>query len=66
MRQRLTRFLKKLEKVKYIPQENLLVTLDVKPLYANITNNKGIKAVKEHYEKWKEKTLSTKSYYNFP
>ena len=51
MRQRLTRFLKKLEKVKYIPQENLLVTLDVKPLYANITNNKGIKAVKEHYEK---------------
>ena len=46
MRQRLTRFLKNLEKVKYIPQENLLVTLEVKPLYAKITNNKGIKAVK--------------------
>ena len=32
-------FLKKLEKVKDIPQESLLVTLDVKSLYANIPNN---------------------------
>ena len=53
-------FLKKLEKVKVIPQESLLVTLEVKSLYTNIQNNEGIKAVKESYEKYKEKTLSTK------
>ena len=50
-------FLKNLEKVKYIPQESLLVTLDVKSLYANIPNNEGIK---KSYEKYKEKTVSTK------
>ena len=44
-------FLKKLEKVKDIPQESLLVTLDIKSLYTNIPNNKGIKVVKESYEK---------------
>ena len=53
-------FLKKLEKVKNIPQESLLVTLNIKSLYANIPDNEGIKAVKEPYEKYKEKTLSTK------
>ena len=36
-------FLKKLEKVKDIPQESLQVTLDVKSLYTNIPNNEGIK-----------------------
>ena len=53
-------FLKKLEKVKDISQETLLVTLDVKSLYTNIPNNEGIKTVKESYEKYKEKTVSTK------
>ena len=53
-------FLKKLEKVKDIPLESLLVTFDVKSLYTNIPNNEGIKAVKESYEKYKEKTVSTK------
>ena len=53
-------FLKKLEKVKDIPLESLLVTLDVKSLYTNVPNNEGIKAVKESYEKYKEKTVSTK------
>ena len=53
-------FHKKLQKVKDIPQESLLVTLDVKSLYTNIANNEGIKAVKESYEKYKEKTISTK------
>ena len=53
-------FLKKLEKVKDIPLESLLVTLDVKSLYTNIPNNEGIKAVKESYEKCKEKTVSRK------
>ena len=55
-------FLKKLEseKVKDIHLESLPVTLDVKSLYTNITNNEGIKAVKESYEKYKEKAVSTK------
>ena len=50
-------FLKKLEKVS---QESLLVALDVKPLYTNVSNNEGIKAVKESYEIYKEKTVSAK------
>ena len=53
-------FLKKLEKVKDIPHESLLVTLDVKSLYTNIPNNEGTKAVKESYDKYKEKTVFTK------
>ena len=53
-------FFKKLEKVKDIPQESLLVTLDVKSLYTNIPNNEGIKEVKESFEKYKEKPVSTK------
>ena len=53
-------FLKKLEKVKDIPQESLLVTLDVKSLHTNIPDNEGIKAVKKSYEKYKEKAVSTK------
>ena len=53
-------FFKKLEKVKDIPQESLLVTLDIKSLYTNIPNNEGIKEVKESFEKYKEKPVSTK------
>ena len=53
-------FLKKLEKVKDIPQGSLLVTLDVKSLYANIPNNEGITAVNESYDKYKEKAVSIK------
>ena len=58
-------FLKKLKKIKDIPQEGLLVALDVKPLYTNIPNNEGIKAVKESYEKYKKSGMY-KSYYTFP
>ena len=53
-------FLKKLEKLKDIPQESLLVTLDGKSLSTNIPNNESIKAVKESYEKYKEKVVSKK------
>ena len=59
-------FLKKLDKVKGIPQESLLVTLDVKSLATNIANNRGLKAVKESYEKYKKKNGIYESYYNFP
>ena len=58
-------FLKKLKKIKDIPQAGLLVALDVKPLYTNIPNNEGIKAVKESYEKCKKSGIY-KSYYTFP
>ena len=34
--------------------------LDVTSVYTNIPNNEGIKEVKEFYEKYKEKTISTK------
>ena len=40
-------FLKKLDKVKDIPQERLLVTLDLKSLYTKIANNEDRKAVNE-------------------
>ena len=58
-------FFKKLEKVKDIPQESLLVTLDVKSLYINIPNNKGIKAVKTSHEKNQEKTVFTEVIISF-
>ena len=45
-----TDFLQKLDKVKNIPNNYLLVTLDVKSLYTNISNNEGIKAVREAYD----------------
>ena len=37
-----TDFLKKLDKVKNIPNDCLLVNLDVKSLYTNKANNEGI------------------------
>ena len=54
-----------LEKVKDIPQDSLLVTLDVRSLYTNIRDNKDIKAVKESCEKYKEQTVSTKVIISF-
>ena len=52
-------FLKKLKSKRYTSREPSR-TLDVRSLYTNIPNNKGIKAVKESYEKYKEKTVSKK------
>ena len=56
-------FLKKLDKVKGIPQESLLVTLEVKSLDTNIANNRGLKTVKWEIQK---KNGIYESYYNFP
>ena len=50
-------FIKKSEKVKDTPEENLLVTLDIKSLYVNIPNNNDRKAVEESCEKYKENTI---------
>ena len=60
-----TDFLLKLDKVKNIPDDSLFITFDVKSLYTNMPNNKGMKAVREGYDnllnnnhkKKKEKTL---------
>ena len=55
-----TNFLQKLDKVKNIPNDCLLVTLDVKPLYTNIPENEGIKAVREAYDRYPNKTVAKK------
>ena len=53
-------FPSKLNHVRHIPKESLLVTLDVKSLHTDIPNNEGIKAVREAYDKHPSKTVSTK------
>ena len=53
-------FLRKLNDIRHIPKESLLVTLDIKSLCANIPNNKGIKAVREAYDIHPSKSVSTK------
>ena len=41
-------------------EDSLLVKSDVKSLHTNMSNNEGIKAVKEAYDKNPNKTVSTK------
>ena len=53
-------FIQKLNQIEEVPQDSLLVTLNVKSLYINIPNDEGIKAVKEVYDKRPDKTVSTK------
>ena len=53
-------FIQKFNQVEEVPENSLLVTLDVKSLYTNIPNNEGIKAVKEAYDKHPNKTVLTK------
>lgn len=47
-------------KVKNIPEESRVLTLHVKLLNINISDNEGIKAVQESYDKYKEKTVFAK------
>ena len=55
-----TDFLQKLDKVKNIPKDCLIVTVDVKSLYTNIPNNEGIKAGREAYDNHPTKTVAAK------
>ena len=55
-----TDFLQKLDKVKNIPNDGLLLTLDVKSLCTKIPNNEGIKAVREAYNNHPNKIVATK------
>ena len=54
-----TDFFQKLDKIKNIPSDCLLVTLDLKLLYTNIPNNEDIKAVREAYDNHPNKTVVT-------
>ena len=51
-------FLKRLDKVKNIPEE-CLFKLDIEPPNTSIPNNDGIKAVKESFQ-WKKKRYPQK------
>ena len=50
----------KLNQIEEVPEDSLLLMLDVKSLYTNIPNNKGIKVVKKVYDKHPNKTVSIK------
>jgi hypothetical protein len=43
-----TDFLKKLENIPEIPEEAVLVTMDVRSLYTNVPNDEGVEAVKTY------------------
>ena len=53
-------FLNKIDTAKIIPASCLLVTMDVKSLYTNISNFEGISAVKAVYESYPEKSIAKK------
>ena len=53
-------FLTKLNYIRHIPKETLLVALNIKSLYTNIPKNKGIKTVRDAYDKQPSKSVSTK------
>ena len=60
-----TDFLQKLDRIKNIPNDCLLVTLDSTSLYTNIPNNERIKAVRKAYDKHPSKTVETKEIVTF-
>ena len=53
-------FLRKLDAIKYVPDNAYLVSLDVKSLYPSIPNAEGIKAVKDSFDKHTSKNVTTK------
>ena len=56
-------FIQTLNQIEKVPEDSLLVTLDVKSLYTHIPNNEGIKTVKEaFYKKHPNKTISRSSH----
>ena len=55
-----TDFLQSLDRLKHIPNDCLLVTLDVKSLYTNMPNNESIKALREAYDNHSSKAEATK------
>ena len=54
------RFPSKIRYGKTIPNDCLLITLDVRSLYKNLPNIEGIKAVRKTYDNHPSKTVATK------
>ena len=52
-------FIRKISAIN-LPQNSILVSMDVKSLYTNIPNAEGICAVKRSYDQYTKKTLPTK------
>ena len=55
-----TDFLNKLENIGSLPENSILVTMDVKSLYTNIPHAEGINAVAKALEQQDEQTISTR------
>ena len=55
-----TNFINKLENVKDISKDSILVTLDVKALYTNIPNHEGVETVKETLNSQAKKPIATR------
>ena len=55
-----TDFLRKINKINFVPDNPYLLSLDVKSLYTNIPNAEGIKFVKMYLENYSKQTTSTK------
>ena len=53
-------FLNKISNIKAIPDNSLLVSMDVKSLYTNIPNSEGISAVKKSFDNYPKKTIAMK------
>jgi hypothetical protein len=55
-----TDFINRIEKIKTIPENTILVTMDVKSLFTNIPHTEGINAVATALEKMNDNTVSTR------
>ena len=53
-------FISKINAVKSVPKNSYLVIMDVRSLYTNIPNAKGISAVKRAFDSYSKKTTTTK------
>ena len=53
-------FISKLKAIETVRDNSYLVLLDVKSLYANISNPEGIKAMKTSLDNFSRKTIATK------
>ena len=54
-----TDFISKLETIKDKSKDSILFTLDIRPLYTNIHNDKGIEAVKAVLNNQTSKSIAT-------
>ena len=60
-----TDFLRKINRIDFVPDNSFLVSLDVKLLCTNIPNTEGIKSVKKSLENYSKRNASTKAITTF-